>query len=120
MARPPKTTTSTAPNPEQVLHAAKGLCQCTGQCGATHNWTAAATPRRCRAPHACGIVRKRDYPSFWQLASNELSGPLAHPEHYNLDKPVLVEVKPAVVADGSVIGACQRCKLLIDRGQADG
>ena len=98
---------------------AGGRCQCIGQCGYTHAWTAAVTPQRCRAPHGCVIVRKIDYPSFWQLAGTETLA-LAYPEHYAVDKPVLIELKAVTLKDGTVIAACQRCKLLIEEAQGTG
>lgn len=97
-------------------------CQCTGQCGHTHNWDASAPAKPCSAPHGCVIVRKTDYPSFWQLAAGETQ-PLAYPEYYATEKPVLVEVKRVVLPDGregKVIGMCQRCKLYLDRGGRGG
>jgi len=99
---------------EQVVRAAKGRCQCSGQCGFTHAWTAEVRAQPCGAPHACVIVRKIDYPSFWQLADSE-SVPLAYPEHYAVDKPILAELRPVTMPGGTVIAACQRCKLLIER-----
>jgi hypothetical protein len=96
-----------------------GKCQCTGQCGHTHGWTADVTPRRCRAPHACTIVRKLDYPSFWQLAATDTIA-LEYPEHYAVDKPVIVELKEVTLKDGTVIAACQRCKLLIEEALGTG
>ena len=99
----------------QVLLVAKGRCQCTGQCGFTHAWTAEVPAQPCRAPHGCAIVRSRDYPSFWQIADSE-GAPLAYPEHYSVEKAILVELEPTTLRDGTVIAGCQRCKLLIERG----
>ena len=101
-------------NAERVLREAKGRCQCAGQCGFTHAWTGEARARPCDAPHGSPIVRKIDYPSFWQLADSE-GAPLAYPEHYAVDKPILAELRPVTLRDGKVIAACQRCKLLIER-----
>jgi hypothetical protein len=99
---------------EQVLYAAKGRCQCAGQCGFTHAWNGEVHAQPCGAPHACVIVRKIDYPSFWQLADTEGLA-LAYPEHYAVDKPILAELRPVTLPGGTVIAACQRCKLLIER-----
>lgn len=96
-----------------------GMCQCTGQCGHTHAWTADVKPRRCRAPHGCTVVRKIDYPSYWQLTGTE-AAPLEYPEHYAVDKPVFVELKPLALKDGTVIAACQRCKLLVEEALGTG
>ncbi len=101
---------------------AGGRCQCTGECGHTHAWSAEAPKDRCRAPHGCTIVRKLDYPSFWQLAASDTIQ-LAHAEYYAVGKPVLVELKPTTVPDGrdgKVIAACQRCKLLIEEAAGTG
>jgi hypothetical protein len=105
-----------------VLREAGGLCQCTGQCGHTHAWVATVKAQRCRAPHGCTIVRKRDHPSYWQLAATD-TAPLEYAEHYATDKPVLVELKPVQLTDGregKTIAACQRCKLLIEDAQGTG
>lgn len=107
---------------QPVLRAAGGRCQCTGECGHTHAWSADAPERRCGAPHGCTIVRKRDYPSYWQLAASDTSQ-LEYAEHYAVDKPVLVELKPTTVPDGKatkVVAACQRCKLLIEEAAGTG
>lgn len=87
-------------------------CECSGQCGATHGWTAAEPKRRCNAPSGCRIVRKKDQPSYWQLAAGDWGGALAYPELYRTDKPVEVALKPVTVpgADGAVILACQMCR----------
>jgi len=115
-----KAPTAASPvSAEQVLYAAKGRCQCAGQCGFTHAWTGEARARPCDAPHGCAIVRKIDYPSFWQLADTEGLA-LAYPEHYAVDKPILIELKPTKLPDGTVIAACQRCKLLIEKGPGGG
>lgn len=98
---------------------AGGKCQCTGQCGHTHAWTGEVKPRCCRAPHACAIIRKLDYPSFWQLVGTD-AAPLEYPEHYAVDKPVLVELKALTLKDGTVIAVCQRCKLLIEEALGTG
>ena len=103
----------------EAYREAAGRCQCTGQCGHTHSWTAAAPAHRCRAPEACTIVRKRDYPSFWQLAATDTLA-LEYPEEYAVDKPVLVELKRVTLKDGTVITACQRCKLLIEEALGTG
>jgi len=91
-------------------------CQCTGQCGFTHAWTAEVRAQPCGAPHGCVVVRRTDYPSYWQLADSETLA-LAHPEHYSVDKPILVELRPVALPGVEGIVACQRCKLLIERGQ---
>jgi hypothetical protein len=107
---------------QEVRVKAGGLCQCTGECGHTHAWTAEVKKQRCRAPHGCTIVRKRDYPSYWQLTGTDTL-PLEYPEHYAVDNPVLVELKPTTVPDGKatkVIAACQRCKLLIEEAAGTG
>jgi hypothetical protein len=96
-----------------------GRCQCSGQCGHTHAWTEAAKKQTCDAPHGCAIVRKTDYPSFWQLAATDAI-PLEHAEHYAADKPILVELEVTTAKDGKALLACQRCKLLIEEEAGTG
>ena len=104
----------------EEVHAAGGKCQCTGECGHTHAWNADVKPQRCRAPHGCTIVRKLDYPSYWQLAGTDVL-PLEFPEHYAVDKPIMVELKALKLKDGeTTIAVCQRCKLLIEEAQGTG
>lgn len=104
---------------EAAVGESRGRCQCTGQCGHTHAWSAEVKPRLCGAPHGCAIVRKTDYPSYWQLAATDAL-PLEHAEHYAADKPILVELKATTLKDGKVIATCQRCKLLIEEAQGTG
>jgi hypothetical protein len=106
----------------EALAEAHGRCQCTGQCGHTHAWTAEAKPRVCGAPHGCVIVRKSDHMSFWQLAATDTIA-LEHAEHYAVDNPILVELKATQVPDGKsgqMNAACQRCKLLIEEAAGTG
>jgi hypothetical protein len=107
---------------QQALKEAGGRCQCSGECGHTHAWTPEAEKQRCRAPHGCALVRKLDYPSYWQLTGTDAL-PLEHPEFYAVGNPILVELKPVTVPDGregKVIAACQRCKLLIEEALGTG
>jgi len=64
-------------------------------------------------------VRKIDYPSFWQLAASDTIA-LEYPEHYAVDKPVIIELKAVTLKDATVIAACQRCKLLIEEALGTG
>lgn len=66
---------------DALLREAGGRCQCEGQCGHTHAWTAEAPAQRCRAPHGCEIQRKLDHQSFWMLAGSDTL-PLAFPEFF--------------------------------------
>lgn len=98
---------------------AHGRCECAGECGFSHGWLATSPTRRCGAVHGSEIVRKLDNPSFWQLAPSGTSGELAFPEPYRLVAiPVTLDTVRFPGTD-RVIVACQRCRTLIERGQAE-
>lgn len=121
-----------------ALARSRGRCECRGECGDNHQWTAAQPPVRCNAPHGCNIVRKKDHLSCWYLSTLQgfddrkhdphpgprtapegqpvtrgvETAPLAHPEYFH---PRIVQVWLLAVrtADGKLIAACQRCRAKI-------
>lgn len=96
---------------------AKGRCECTGECGQGHGYELDTPPRRCRAPHACEIVRRIASPGFWQLAPSLASGPLAYPEGFTR-KQVMIDLLPVRIGD-EVKVFCQRCRGLVLRNEAE-
>lgn len=103
-----------------VLRRSGGQCECSGECGFNHRWEEGAPVQRCKAPHACTIQRKKDYPSFWMLAGTQ-DVPLAHPEYF-APKRIRVELSPTAI-DGdqdnrdpqNIKALCQRCKVHVER-----
>jgi hypothetical protein len=122
---------------DALIQRAGARCECTGECGENHAWTAGILTQRCRAPHGCNIRRKIDHPTSWVLA--ELQGwednrderaqltdadgqvtrggrtwSLAYPELY---RPRIVHVLLAAVElpEGRRAAFCQRCVILLER-----
>lgn len=96
----------------QLRREAGGRCQCTGQCGFTHGWHAKVKPRRCATPEGCLIVRKKGYPSYWQLAGDNLQ----FPEEYE-NAAVRVRLGPVTI-DGKPLVMCDRCRAGVDKRKA--
>jgi hypothetical protein len=108
-APPPDVASDTAP----PLVASGFRCQCTGQCGETHNWTPEAPVQACRAPHGVEIRRKTDSPSFWQInwGGDALLGGLYRKNVVTVDLRAVASGK-----EGEALAMCQRCcKLVTDR-----
>lgn len=99
---------------QALTRAAGARCQCDGQCGGNHQWLPTQPAKRCGAPIGCNIRRKKDNPSYWQLAESDVSGPMAYPDFFRPGKDNLIEVKFVVVELvelGSPVKKvfCERC-----------
>lgn len=88
---------------DERLRAAGGRCECTGECGHNHRWSAPELPLRCRAPHGCNVVRKLDHPSCWRLAGTDAI-PLAYAELYS---ETITTVALTLVKDKVYCGFCR-------------
>jgi hypothetical protein len=97
-------TTSSKTDSQHLLRAAGGRCQCTGECGHNHRWSAGEITLRCGAPHGCNIQRKLGHPSCWRLAGTD-ERPLQYAELYD-EQIMFVELVP--VGEKVYCGFCRR------------
>ena len=80
---PPMAPDANTIRSQAVISRSNGRCECAGECAGNHRWEPGQPPVRCGAPHGCNVVRKKDNPSYWCLASlqgfrGDMEGPRTH------------------------------------------